>query len=107
MGRPHRLKSTRRTTLTLPADSLLTAQRIAQAWRVNLSTVISEALADGLRAFTAAERSEQVLRTYQKAFAGFSERELLILDGVDQSESACLPRSSLVFKKPGRLNRKH
>ena len=76
------LKRTRRTTLTLPADSLLAAQRIARARKINLSTVVSEALSDGLRAFAAAERSEEVLRAYQKAFAGFSEQELLILDGV-------------------------
>jgi post-segregation antitoxin (ccd killing protein) len=75
-------KRTRRTTLTLPADSLLAAQRIARARKINLSTVISEALSDGLRAFASAERSEQVLRAYQKAFTGFSEQEMLILDGV-------------------------
>jgi hypothetical protein len=82
MRRQRHLKATRRTTLTLPADSLLTAQRIARARRVNLSTVISEALSDGLRVFTATERSEQILRAYRRAFAGFSEQEMLVLDGV-------------------------
>jgi len=82
MKRSRHVKATRRTTLTLPADSLFAAQRIARARGVNLSTVISEALSDGLRSFTATERSEQVLRAYQKAFTGFSEREMLILDGV-------------------------
>jgi hypothetical protein len=72
----------RRTTLTLPADSIDQAQRIARARKVNLSTVVSEALADGLRMRTAAERSEQVLAAYKQAFAGFSEEELAILDGV-------------------------
>ena len=75
-------KETRRTTLTLPTESLLAAERIARARKVNLSTVISEALSDGLRTFTVAERCEQVLRAYHKAFTGFSEREMLILDGV-------------------------
>jgi hypothetical protein len=82
MKRSRHLKTTRRTTLTLPADSLLAAQRIARARKVNLSTVISEALSDGLRSFNATERSDQILRAYQKAFTGFSEQEMLILDGV-------------------------
>jgi len=56
--------------------------------RVNLRTVVSEALSHGLRNFTATERSEQVLRAYQRAFTGFSEREMLILVGV-------LPHSSI------------
>jgi len=72
----------RRTTLTLPADSLAEAQRIAHSRKVNLSTVIAEALAEGLRLQTAAERSEKVLEGYKKAFSGFSSEEMSILDGV-------------------------
>lgn len=72
----------RRTTLTLPESSLAQAERIARARKVNLSTVISEALSDGLRTHAAVERSEQVLSAYKKAFKGFSEEELLVLDGV-------------------------
>ena len=72
----------RRTTLTLPADSLLQAERIARARKVNLSTVISEALSDGLRLHQAAERSEEILNAYQKAFTEFSDEEMLLLDGV-------------------------
>ena len=72
----------RRTTLTLPADSLLQAERIARARKVTLSTVISEALSDGLRAHTAAERSEEVLKAYRKAFTGFTDEEMLVLDGI-------------------------
>jgi hypothetical protein len=68
--------------LTLPADSLTRAARIARSRKVNLSTVISEALSDGLRMHAAAERSEQVLSAYKKAFAGFSDVEMLVLDGV-------------------------
>jgi post-segregation antitoxin (ccd killing protein) len=68
--------------LTLPADSLTQAERIARARKVNLSTVISEALSEGLRLHTAAERSEQVLDAYKRAFAGFSEEQTLVLDGV-------------------------
>ncbi|HXB67503.1 MAG TPA: type II toxin-antitoxin system CcdA family antitoxin [Candidatus Acidoferrales bacterium] len=72
----------RRTTLTLPADSLTQAERIARARRVNLSTVVSEALSEGLKLHAAAERSEQVLNAYKKAFTGFSDDEMSILDGV-------------------------
>src|SRR5438046_2439804 len=77
----HPLKR-RRTTLTLPADSLTEAQRIARTRRVNLSTVISEALSEGLRMQKAAERSEEVLEAYRKAFSGLSAEEMSILDGV-------------------------
>jgi hypothetical protein len=72
----------RRTTLTLPADSLADAQQIADKRKVNLSTVIAEALSEGLRLQTGAERSEEVLEGYKKAFSGFSKEEMAILDGV-------------------------
>ena len=72
----------RRTTLTLPADSLTQAAGIARARKVNLSIVVSEALANGLQSYTATQRSEEILNAYRKAFTGFSEEELLLLDGV-------------------------
>ena len=72
----------RRTTLTLPADSLSEAQPIARSRKVNLSTVIGEALSEGLRLQTTAERSNQVLERYQQAFSGFSEDEMAMLNGV-------------------------
>jgi hypothetical protein len=72
----------RRTTLTLPADSVTEAQRIARARKVNLSSVIAEALNAGLRLQAAAERSDEVLEYYRKAFSGFSEEESSILDGI-------------------------
>ena len=68
--------------MTLPADSLLQAERIARARKVNLSTVISEALSEGLRLRAAAERSEEVLAAYKKAFSGFTDEETSILDGI-------------------------
>ena len=72
----------RRTTITLPADSLAEAQRVARMKKVNLSAVIAEALAEGLRQQTATERSEEILERYQQAFSGFNEEEMLLLDGV-------------------------
>lgn len=44
--------------------------------------MISEALSDGLRLNLAAERSEAVISAYRKAFSGFSEGEMAILNGV-------------------------
>ena len=72
----------RRITLTLPADSLTQARRIARTRKVDLSTVIAEALSEGLRLQTAAERSEAVLDAYKKAFSGFSKDEIALFDGV-------------------------
>jgi hypothetical protein len=72
----------RRTTLTLPSDSLLQAQKIARSRQVNLSTVISEVVAAGLRLEDGRRRRNQILENYRAAFTGFSEEELAILDGV-------------------------
>ena len=84
IGRRHQTPETakRRTTLTLPAESLMEAARIARVRKVTLSTVISEALSAGLRTHAAAERSEQVLSAYKKAFNRFSDEDMLLLDGI-------------------------
>ena len=66
----------------MPADSLLQAERIARASGVNLSTVIADAVSDGLRIRAAAQRSEEVLSAYKQAFTGFSDEEILILNGI-------------------------
>ena len=47
-----------------------------------MSTVISEALTEGLRVHAHSQRSEQVLEAYKRAFSGFSEDEIAVLDGV-------------------------
>jgi hypothetical protein len=63
MGRqPHRdaRRAKRRTTLTLPAA----------------------ALTAGLQLGAEVRRGEQALRAYEQAFAGFSEEELMVLDGI-------------------------
>lgn len=72
----------KRTTLSLPEDSLLEAQRVARRRNVSLSTVVAEALADGLRAQTAPERAEAVLESYRQAFSGLTDVERMILDGI-------------------------
>jgi hypothetical protein len=75
-------KKKRRTTLILPNESLLQAERIARDRKVNLSIVISEALAEGLRLDSAAERSKQMLTAYRNPFAEFSDDEMAVLDGI-------------------------
>jgi FixJ family two-component response regulator len=50
--------------------------------KVTLSTVIAEALYEGLRVHAARRRSEEVLNGYKKAFSGLSKKEIAILDGV-------------------------
>jgi len=72
----------RRTTLTLPAHDLQHAERIARSRKVNLSTVVAEALAEGLRVQAATERSEEVLNAYRQALGSFSDREVMLLDGI-------------------------
>jgi len=72
----------RRTTLTLPADFLAKAERMARARKVTLSTVISDVLAEGLRVNASAAASSDVLKSYRAAFAGFSDDEVAVLDGV-------------------------
>ena len=72
----------RRTTLTLPAEARAKAERIARARDVNLSTVISEAISAGLQVHSAAERSEEVLGAYRKAFSGFNKEEMSLPDGI-------------------------
>ena len=72
----------RRTTLTLPADFLAKAERMARARKVTLSTVIADVLADGLRLNASTASSNEVLKSYKAAFAGFSDDEVAVLDGV-------------------------
>jgi hypothetical protein len=47
-----------------------------------LSTVVSEALAAGLRMHTAPQRTQEILNAYRRAFAAFSNEEIATLDGV-------------------------
>ncbi len=72
----------RRTTLTLPAEFLAKAERMARARKVTLSTVVTDVLADGLRLNASTSSGPEVLKSYKAAFAGFSEDEMAVLDGV-------------------------
>jgi post-segregation antitoxin (ccd killing protein) len=80
--KPPRQIVKRRTTLTLPVEFLGQAEKIARARHVNLSSVVSQALADGLRQQAAKDCRDEILRNYTKAFSGFLDEELSILDGI-------------------------
>lgn len=71
-----------RTTISLPAASLSAAKRVAKARRVKLSTVVAEALDESLKQQQAKDRAKAAFARYQRAFAGFNEEELMILDGI-------------------------
>lgn len=73
---------TRRTTLTLPADSLRELEQIARGRKVNLSTVVAEAVTEAAQEHRARRRTSEFLESYRNAFAGFSAEELMILDGI-------------------------
>lgn len=49
---------------------------------MNLRAVIAQALAKGLRQQAVTERSEEILERYQEAFSGFTDDEILLLDGI-------------------------
>ncbi|MBV9154912.1 MAG: hypothetical protein JO097_01530 [Acidobacteriaceae bacterium] len=89
-------EKSRRTTLTLPSACLETAKRIARKRRLNLSWIIGEALERGLREEEPAQGSEAFLRAYSKAFADFSDEELLLMDGIVNEEH---PRERLKSEK--------
>ena len=73
----------KRTTLTLPASALSRAERIAAQRHVTVSTVVAEALEDGLAMASRVRRSDEVLGAYRTAFSGFTAEERLMLDGID------------------------
>ncbi len=71
-----------RTTISLPATSLSAAKRAAKARRVKLSTVVAEALDLSLREQQAKDRAKAAFARYQRAFGGFNQEELMMLDGI-------------------------
>ena len=72
----------RRTTLTLPAESLARAERIARQKHLSLSAVVGEALERGLLQEDHSRRATEIIDSYRKAFGGFTDEELMLLDGV-------------------------
>lgn len=73
----------KRTTLTLPAAALERAGQIAAERHLTLSAVVAEVLEEGLAVRSRTQRASEVLAAYRSAFAGMTEEERLMLDGVD------------------------
>jgi hypothetical protein len=96
--------ASRRTTLTLPSRCLDLAEQIARERHLNLSSVVGEALSRGLREEEQLQRSETILQSYKKAFAGFSAEELLLLDGI---VTALIPseKSAARKRRVGKIRR--
>ena len=76
------LAKKRHAPFKIPAESLLEAERLAAARKVNLKTVVTEALAEGLRLHASAERANEVMNAYKRALSGFSVQDSAILDGI-------------------------
>lgn len=47
-----------------------------------MNSVITEAVIAGLRLQRAAERRDEVMESYRRAFSGFNDEELSVLDGI-------------------------
>lgn len=79
-------RTNRRTTLTVPASTLEVAKRLAHQRKVHLSVVVNEALEEGLRQKLALERAEDFVQRMSHAFAGLTEDELLLVNGIHLTE---------------------
>ncbi len=72
----------RRVTLSLPAELVDRAKRIAVIRQVKLSVVIAEAVTAGWGAQVSAEGDGKALQDYKNGFSAFTEEEMGILDGI-------------------------
>lgn len=79
-------RTKRRTTLTVPASTLETAKRLANRRKVTLNVVVNEALEEGLRQKLALERAEDFVQRMSGAFAGLTEDELNLVNGIHLTE---------------------
>jgi hypothetical protein len=78
---------TRRTTLTLPEDLVRKAEQLARQRRQTLSASIAELMEQGLRSYRfKQDNNHGSLDSLQKAFAPFTEEEMLLLDGIIMEE---------------------
>jgi macrodomain Ter protein organizer (MatP/YcbG family) len=74
---------TRRTTLTLPEDLVRKAEHLAKQRRQTLSASIAELMEQSLRSYRFKQANDHsTLKSLQKAFAPFTEEEMLLLDGI-------------------------
>lgn len=54
--------------------------------KVQLNAVVNEALEEGLRQKLASERAEDFVQRMRRAFAGLTEDELLLVNGIHLTE---------------------
>jgi hypothetical protein len=80
-----------RTTISLPEASLVAAKAVAKSRNVSLGTVVAEALDAEMK--RRQERTEAILERYRLAFDGFSEEELMLLDGIHLQRKRTIPRA--------------
>ncbi len=74
---------TRRTTLTLPEPLVEQAERLAKQRRQTLSAAVAGLMEQSLRSYRLEQHGgPNVLQSLQKAFAPFSDEEMLLLDGI-------------------------
>jgi hypothetical protein len=74
---------TRRTTLTLPEPLVEQAERLARQRRQTLSAAVAGLMEQSLRSYRLEQNvGPNVLQSLQKAFAPFSDEEMLLLDGI-------------------------
>lgn len=74
---------TRRTTLTLPVDILRDVERFARGRHQTVSSGVASLLQDALRVQPNAETNGRTfLERLQESFAGLTEREQMLVDGI-------------------------
>ncbi len=78
----HERPETVRTTISLPAASLAAAKRAAKSRNVNVSQVVAEALEESNKQRQTRERAGAIWARYQQMYAGFSDEEMMILNGI-------------------------
>ncbi len=78
---------TRRTTLTLPEDLVRKAEQLARQRHQTLSASIAELMEQSLRSYRfKQDNNHSSLDSLRKAFAPFTEEEMLLLDGIIMEE---------------------
>src|SRR5579864_4091176 len=74
---------TRRTTLTLPQTLIEQAERLARMRHQTLSAAVAGLMEQSLRSYRLEQNGgPNVLESLQKAFAPFTDEEMLLLDGI-------------------------
>jgi hypothetical protein len=72
----------RRTTVTLPAELIERAEKVAEAQHASLNSVLVTAIERGLPQVRTPEYVEQLLQDKRESLEGFTEWELLALQGI-------------------------